>query len=103
VKRSGLLAREEAAYRRGLRDGHRFMRQLMYDLMCIALNETEGFGFERLSRLCDKLATLHDEYAVIFNSDSKDQEYSRAVLDRKLRQIAGDEHFIPWEERYANY
>ena len=100
MKQSGLMKREAASYMRGIRDGHRFMRQLMFDLSCIALNETEGFGTERINRFCDKLIALHDEYAVIFNGDSKDQEYSRDVLDRKLRQIAGDK-FIPWEERYG--
>ena len=100
MKQSGLMARENAAYLRGIRDGHRFMRQLMFDLSCIALNE-QGFGTERINRFCDKLLELHDEYAVIFNGDTKDQEYSRTVLDRKLQQIAG-ENFIPWEERYAH-
>lgn len=100
MKPSGLIQRENRAYLAGLRDGKNFMRQLMFDLSCIALNETEGFGVERINRFCDKLIQLHDEYAVIFNSDSKDQEYSRSVLDRKLQQIAGDK-FIPWEERYG--
>ena len=100
MKPSGLIQRENRAYLKGMADGRRFMRQLMFDLSCIALNETESFGVERINRFCDKLIALHDEYAVIFNSDSKDQEYSRAVLDKKLKQIAGDK-FIPWEERYA--
>lgn len=86
-------------YMSGLRDGRRFMRQLMFDLSCVALNETEGMGYDRLNRFADKLMELHDEYAVIFNGDTKDQEYSRSVLDRRLQQIAGDK-FIPWEERY---
>lgn len=100
MKQSGLMKREAAAYLRGLKEGKHFMRQLMFDLSCIALNETEGFGVERINRFCDKLIALHDEYATIFNADSKDQEYSRSVLDRKLQQIAGDK-FIPWEERYG--
>ena len=100
MKPSGLIQRENAAYMRGLRDGKNFMRQLMFDLSCIALNETEGMGYDRISRFADKLIALHDEYAVIFNSDSKDQEYSKSVLDRRLQQIAG-EKFIPWEERYG--
>lgn len=101
MKQSGLLKRESDAYSHGLHAGYRFMRQLMYDLSCIALNETEGLGYERLNRYGEKLTELHDQFASIFNTDSNDREYSREVLDRRLRQIAGDEHFIPWEERYG--
>ena len=99
MKQSGLAKREGAAYLRGLRDGRRFMRQLMYDLSCVALNETEGMGYDRLNRFGEALTKLYDEFAVIFNSDSRDQEYTKSVLDRRLKQIAGDK-FIPWEDRY---
>lgn len=99
MKPSGMIQRENRAYLKGMADGKNFMRQLMFDLSCIALNETEGFGYDRISRFADKLIALHDEYAIIFNGDTKDQEYSKSVLDRRLQQIAG-ERFIPWEERY---
>lgn len=99
MKQSGMLKRESAAYLRGLRDGRHFMRQLMFDLSCLALNKTENMGYDRLNRYGAELTRLHDEFAVIFNGDTKDQEYSKSVLDRSLEQIAGDK-FIPWGERY---
>ena len=100
MKQSGLAKAYDAGYMEGLRAGRKFMRQLMFDLACIALNETEGMGFDRLNRFAEEFTRLHDEFAVIFNGDTKDQEYSRSVLDRRLQQIAGDK-FIPWEERYG--
>ena len=100
MKQSGLARREGAAYLRGIRDGYRFMRQLMADFACIVLHDEFKFSRSQINRYYDALTALHDEYAVIFNGDTKDQEYSKAVLDRKLQQIAGD-MFIPWEERYG--
>jgi len=44
MKQSGLAKAYDAGYMEGLRVGRKFMRQLMFDLACIALNETEGMG-----------------------------------------------------------
>lgn len=99
MKQSGYAKAWNAGYLAGLRAGRNFMRQLMYDLSCLALNKTEGMGYDRLNRYGAELTRLHDEFAGIFNGDTKDQEYSKSVLDRSLEQIAG-EKFIPWEERY---
>lgn len=99
MKQSGLLRREIDAYNKGLRDGYRFMRQLMCDFFCIVLNK-HGYGYARINAMLDELMEMHDEFADIYNNDSRDQEYSHAALDRTLQQIAG-EHFVPWNERYG--
>jgi len=100
MKQSGLVKRENAAYLKGIRDGHRFMRQLMADFACIVLHDSFKFSRSQINRFYDEMTALHDEYAVVFNGDTRDQEYSKEVLDRRLRKIAGD-MFIPWEERYG--
>ena len=100
MKQSGLAKRENKAYLAGLRAGIRFMRQLMADLLVIVLHDQFRFSRSQIIKALDALTALHDEFAVIFNGDTKDQEYSRSVLDRRLQQIAGDK-FIPWEERYG--
>ena len=96
----GEQQRKRAAYNRGLADGRHFMRQMMFDLTCIALNDVYGFGPERIMRYYHRLIELNNEFANIYNGDTKDLEYSKRVLDRRLKQIAG-EHFVPWEERYS--
>ena len=99
MKQSGLAKRENKAYLAGLRAGCRFMRQLMADLLVIVLHDHFKFSRNQIIKALDALSALHDEFAVVFNGDTKDQEYSREVLDRRLRKIAGD-MFVPWEERY---
>lgn len=74
-------------------------RQLMIDITLLVLNKEFGFGKDRLKRFCEAFAPLHDEFCKIWNSDSKDMEYTKRTLDEALEQICG-EYFIPWEVRY---
>ena len=90
---------ERRREREAIRAGIRFMRQLMADLLVIVLHDQFRFSRSQIIKALDALPALHDEFAVVFNGDTRDQEYSREVLDRRLRKIAGD-MFIPWEERY---
>lgn len=77
-----------------------FARQFMADIMQITLNREFGFGKDRIKRFCKAFSEMHDELASMWNSDSKDMEFTKHKIDEALKQIAGDE-FVPWEERYA--
>jgi len=103
VKQSGFLAKIEARHRRELEEVEvstlRFTRQLMMDCTAIALNEVCGFGPERIKNIMEAVSENYGEFYDLVNNDTKDQDYSWQVLDRKLRQICG-EYFVPMEERY---
>lgn len=100
MKRNAFLDKIETRIEREKLEAQRFTRQLMADLLAIALNSEMGIGAERLEQINKKWAALFDEYATLWNSDTPDAEYSRETLDRKLKQIYGDK-FVPWEDRYA--
>lgn len=100
MRKSGYLARMEKAKERELLNTLRFTRQIVTDCSLIALNSAFGFGPDRLRKFCDEMLRVYEEYANVWNEDSKDTEYARELLDRKLSQICG-EYFQPWEERYG--
>lgn len=74
-------------------------RQMMWDAVTIALNDEFGFGKERILKLLKAVEKRREDIARLFIGDTKDMEYAKSVLDRRLREICGDE-FLPWEERY---
>ena len=97
--KSGYLRAIEKAREEGFMTGQHFTRQLCMDQAAIVLNREFGFGADRLQRFNAAMVEMYGTYATIWNSDSKDVEYSKAAMDAALKQIYGDK-FQPWEERY---
>ena len=75
-------------------------RQLMADAAVIAAAKVFGAGEKRCSEFHAELCQTFTEMAQLCSEDTKDMEYTKAVVDRKLAQILGD-HFEPWDARYA--
>jgi len=100
AKKSGFLARMESAKERSNKETLFFTRQNMCDIALLVLHEEFGFGPERLMRFCKAISKKYGDFADLWNGDTKDVEYSKAVLDRALKQICG-KYFIPWDERYT--
>ncbi len=99
-KQNAFLARVEAEKQKYARAAVRWSEQNMMDLASVVLNEQFGFGADRLETFNHAMEDLHDEYANLWNSDTDDVEYSKAVLDRRLQKIYR-EKFVPWKERYC--
>lgn len=81
----------------------RWTCQLCLDAMSLALNDPEimgkdTFGRERLTRLGEGFNKYFDEIYPALTKNEK-ASYLRAVVDRRLHQILGDD-FLAWEERY---
>jgi hypothetical protein len=79
-----------------------FAIQQSKDMMLIAAGDALGFGPERAKRLGDAFDAVFTEYCATLVEDNKcdkDNWYTRAKIDERLKQICG-EHFVPWEERY---
>lgn len=100
MKNNSFMDRIERQKQAAMLSTHRFTRQLMIDVAMIALSNEYGFGADRLKRFADAVLGVYEEYTDLWNSDTKDTEYSRAALDAKLAQICG-EYFVPWDERYG--
>ena len=76
------------------------VQQLVFDAALITLHDEFGFGRERALRFKNALEQHLDEMAdLILKDEDKDALYSKETIDRKLREILGDD-LIPWEQRY---
>lgn len=78
-----------------------FTRQLMMDCAAMVLNESFGFGEERLVEFNQLMVQKLDDFAELVNEDYKtDKEitYSKSVIDRCLQQIF-KKNFQPWDVR----
>lgn len=95
-------ARREAE--RQVEDQYRryFTMQQFMDFVLIAAADEFGFGPDRLKRLNERTMQVATEYSNLLLEDvegDRDFEYTKSVIDRKLKQICG-ENFEPWEIRY---
>ena len=78
-----------------------FTRVFTLDHVTIALGRM-GFRESKFKEFDRVLTEVFDEYMKDYSSDLKDDksmEYSRACLDRELKQYTG-KLFVPEEERY---
>ena len=76
-------------------------RQQFLDFTTIALGRL-GYGEKRLSEFEAMLSKVYIEYCDEFlldREDDKDMEYTKACLDRELKQYCGSK-FVPFEKRY---
>ena len=78
--------------------------QKMADFFAIALNDPKVLGKsvlgrKRLEPVLLRVHDLCDEFAPAFTVQDE-ADYMQDKLDRLLRQIYGDEEFVPFEERY---
>lgn len=99
-KKNALVDRIQREKKEVFLSAQHFTRQLCMDQAAIILNREFGFGAERIMRFNAAMIELYGEYAGIWNSDTKDVEYSKAKMDTALKQIYGDK-LEPWEVRYA--
>lgn len=77
-------------------------KQYMFDCIAITLNESFGFGADRLKEVNERLTETCDTYQQALMVDTE-SDYYRSKLDEKLKQILnGKMEFYPFEERYPN-
>ena len=70
----------------------------------MAANEVLGLGSGRARAFGEALVKYANEIAELVVEDSKaDDEiiYAKAVLDRRIREIVGEDNFSPFDERYG--
>lgn len=92
-------AKLEARYQRKIR----ICTQMGLDVAMIVANELLGLGPGRAEAFRVKYITTMNEMAALLardGADDADLDWSREVIDRRLRPIMGD-IFRPWDERYV--
>lgn len=98
-------AQKQATARQAYLDiGMEVGMQKMADFFAIALNDPNVLGKsvlgkKRLMPVLQRVHDLIDEFSVAFTVQD-DADYMQEKLDRILRQIYGDNEFVPFEERY---
>lgn len=78
--------------------------QMGLDAGMIAANEVLKLGPGRAEAFRIAYITTMNEMAAMLAVDGKDDrdlEYSREVIDRRIKSIVGPEHFKPWDARYG--
>lgn len=78
--------------------------QLAEDAAFMAANEVLGLGLGRARAFGEAFVRYSNEIADLVVEDSKaDDEivYAKTVLDRRIREIVGEENFSPFDERYG--
>ena len=79
--------------------------QLAEDAEFMDANEVMGLGSGRARAFGDAVGSYSNEIADPVVEDSKaDDEivYAKAVLDRRIREIVGEDNFTPFDERYGH-
>lgn len=101
MKRSGYAMRLQKAQEQRELEVRRHSHTYMLDMVTLALGRM-GFGEKRLREFDQKLTEASKDFAELILSDAKDDpdiEYTKAVLDRELKQYTGS-MFVPYDERY---
>jgi len=78
--------------------------QIDSDAAMMAANDVFQMGPSRAKLFFDKMNEYEDEIARLFLDDAKADEtleYSKVTLDRRIKEIVGEENFSPWEVRYG--
>lgn len=75
--------------------------QMCKDAAMIAANEALGMGEGRCVAFSQAFDKALNDIVHTCLEDTDDIEYTKAVIDRQLKAICG-ENFQPWEERYKH-
>lgn len=78
--------------------------QLAEDAAFMAANEVLGLGPGRAKAFGEAFVKYANDIAELVVEDSKaDNEivYAKTVLDRRIREIVGEDNFSPFDKRYG--
>lgn len=78
-------------------------KQYMLDTLCIAIHESEGWGYDRIMRLLDAWKDTREEYRLALCPNDSEADVAQEHMDRMLVQIInGKQELIPFVERYPD-
>ena len=78
-------------------------KQYMLDTLCIAIHESEGWGYDRIMRLLDAWKDTREEYRLALCPNDREADVAQEHMDRMLVQIInGKQELIPFAERYRD-
>ena len=78
--------------------------QIDLDAACMAANDVFQMGPSRAKAFVQAMIEHTNEIATMFVEDAKADEtleYSKVTLDKRIKEIVGEDNFSPWEVRYG--
>lgn len=75
--------------------------QLCDDAAMIAANEVLGMGKGRAKAFHEAFVNAVNEIAQMVVDDEDELVYSKTKLDKRIKEIVGEENFVPYDERYG--
>lgn len=101
AKTSGMQAYAERYAEVKAQAAQMLVCQYMQDTLQLALHQTEGWGYDRIVRLCKAWQHIRDEYRPAINPSNPEADVMQEHMDRVLAQIiSGKQELIPFAERY---
>ena len=101
AKTSGMQAYAERYAEVKAQAAQMLVCQYMQDTLQLALHQTEGWGYDRIVRLCEAWQHIRDEYRPAINPSNPAADVMQEHMDRVMAQIiSGKQELIPFAERY---
>lgn len=101
AKQSSMMAFAEQYATAKVKATQRLIAQYLTDTLQIAIHQTEGWGYDRIMRLCDAWTQVRREYSPVMDINDPASDVYREHMDRVMQQIIRDKQdLIPFEQRY---
>ena len=97
------IEKQKAAKNAVMHSAENLTKQYMLDTLCIAIHESEGWGYDRIMRLLSAWKRTMDEYRLALNPSNNEADVAQEHLDREIKRIiSGKQEFFPFYERYPD-
>ena len=102
--KNAYLAKQQAQKDAFMHSVEAIIKQWMVDTLQITLNQTEGWGYERIMRLMDNWEDTREQFRPALNPlKDAEADAEQEHIDRILKRIVGNKGpFYPWHTRYPD-
>lgn len=101
TRKSGTLSYAEQLAKREAAKASQIMIQYMTDTLQITIHQTEGWGYDRIMRLCGAWSKIQKEYCLAIDDKDPSSDVYREHMDRVMLEIIGKKQdLIPFDSRY---
>nr|DAK55284.1 MAG TPA: hypothetical protein [Caudoviricetes sp.] len=100
-KQSGMIAFAERYAKNKVEAAQLLMIQYMADTLQMTLHQTEGWGYDRIMRLCAAWKETRQEYSAAIDPSNPEADVYQEHMDRVLAEIInGKQELFPFSQRY---
>jgi len=90
--------------KKSFHEGYQIAKELYFtqshDIAILTLHEDFGFGPNRIAKYHDAYEAKWNEFEEIAKNDTPDKEYTKDVLDRRIKAAVPEDRYCPYKERY---